>query len=235
MKIGVLSDIHGNHLALKAVLDDAEQINVEQLLILGDMVGYYYHPDKVLKMLSSWPVKFIQGNHERLLQRFQECENEKKKIEKKYGSGIRYAHEKLNSEQVKHLVELPESRVIQIDELKIQMLHGSPWNKDFYIYPDKITKVLHKFEGFNSDFIFLGHTHYPFVFSRRNQVIANVGSVGQARDRGGLASWVCLDTSNRSLVFKHTPYETSSIIDEVKRIDPDVPYLHQILERGRQV
>ncbi len=55
MKIGVLSDIHGNHYALKAVLEEARRCGVEYLFILGDLVGYYYYPDEVLKLLEGWP------------------------------------------------------------------------------------------------------------------------------------------------------------------------------------
>ena len=68
MKIAVLSDIHGNHLALREVLDDASRLDVGELFVLGDSVGYYYHPDKVLEQLTAWQMEMIQGNHEPMLQ-----------------------------------------------------------------------------------------------------------------------------------------------------------------------
>ena len=74
MKIAVLSDIHGNNFALDDVLKECKLENVEKLLILGDIVGYYYHPELVLKMLSEWEYEIIKGNHEVILQELHERE-----------------------------------------------------------------------------------------------------------------------------------------------------------------
>jgi len=54
MKIAVISDIHGNHYALSSVLDDCKKNEIELLFVLGDIVGYYYHPEIVLEMLKDW-------------------------------------------------------------------------------------------------------------------------------------------------------------------------------------
>ena len=62
MKIAIISDIHGNYEALFSVLEKAKKESVEHLLILGDIVGYYYHPDKVLNLLAQWSYDMIKGN-----------------------------------------------------------------------------------------------------------------------------------------------------------------------------
>ena len=64
MKVGIISDIHGNHYALEEVLKVAIREGVEKLLVLGDIVGYYYHPEIVLEMLYKWSYEIIKGNHE---------------------------------------------------------------------------------------------------------------------------------------------------------------------------
>ena len=69
MKVAVLSDIHGNHYALKEVLNIARNEKVEKLLVLGDIVGYYYHPEKVMDMIKDWDYELIKGNHEILLEK----------------------------------------------------------------------------------------------------------------------------------------------------------------------
>jgi predicted phosphodiesterase len=232
MKIAVLSDIHGNSIALKAVLGEARNLGIDQLYILGDCVGYYYHPDKVLALLDDWPVEMIQGNHEGMLRSIRDSDGEEKKIREKYGSGLRFALEKLSDEQVDLLTSLPCSKHISINQFKVLLAHGSPWDRDTYIYPDKIVDVQEKFDSFDFDFVFLGHTHYPFSFMRNGRLIVGVGSVGQARDKGGLASWVFFDAESGVIVFKHTPYDNVSLIEEVKRVDPDVPNLHRVLVRG---
>jgi len=96
MKIGVIADIHANKIALKAVLKDIINNGVEKIFILGDLVGYYYEPDKVLDYINKLTnFELIQGNHERMLK--DALYNDKKAhyIRKKYGHGIDDALEKL--------------------------------------------------------------------------------------------------------------------------------------------
>lgn len=52
MKISIISDIHANHYALDQELLSAKTNKIDKLLVLGDIVGYYYYPDKVLSMLN---------------------------------------------------------------------------------------------------------------------------------------------------------------------------------------
>ena len=68
MNIGILADIHGNHRALKSVLDDMRMNKVDHLLILGDIVGYYYDPEIILDYLGDWSKDLIKGNHEAMLE-----------------------------------------------------------------------------------------------------------------------------------------------------------------------
>ena len=72
MRVGVISDIHGNQYALSAVLKTARKEGIEKFLVLGDIVGYYYHPEIVLNMLSEWDYEIIKGNHEIILQNLKE-------------------------------------------------------------------------------------------------------------------------------------------------------------------
>lgn len=231
MKIAVLSDIHGNHLALKLVLDEARILGIERLFILGDIVGYYYHPDIVIQLLEDWHKEVIQGNHEAMLKEAEGNTSVADAIRKKYGSGIDFAFDKLNKNLIDELVGLPSCKTIHIEGVRFELCHGSPWERDCYIYPDSEKDVLDKCAISGAGFVFMGHTHRPFVYQKDNTAAVNVGAVGQARDRGGMASWVVVNTVNRTLIFKNTLYDPSSIIEEVKKTDPHLPYLHQVLMR----
>ena len=231
MKIAILSDIHGNDTALKAVLNEARSLNVQRLLVLGDLVGYYYNPDRVLALLSQWPKELIRGNHEEILSRASCDENYLHKIEMKYGKGIKYALENLSAEQIAMLISLPNSSRVVVDGLRLELHHGSPRHSNEYVYPDASLEVLQECASLNTDFVLMGHTHYPFMFTKDGVTIVNPGSVGQARDKGGMASWAVLNTANRSIVFKHTPFDVEVLKDQAMRIDPECPYLWEVLER----
>jgi len=232
MKIAILSDIHGNHLALKEVMGKIRNLKIKQLFVLGDIVGYYYHPDKVIKLLKSFRKEMILGNHDIMLKEAAEDKFKAKKIKEKYGSGISMALKSLDKQTIKELTSLPSVKTVEIDGIRFLICHGSPWNRDLYIYPDADQSTLRKCTNYGTDFVLMGHTHYPFVYKYDKATLVNAGSVGQARDAGGSASWALIDTSRKTVEIKRTPYETGKIICEVKKEDPDHPYLHEVLIRN---
>ncbi|MEO8171640.1 MAG: metallophosphoesterase family protein [Sediminibacterium sp.] len=231
MRIGVLSDIHGNSDALEAVLADVSNNEIKRLFILGDMVGYYYHPDKVLNLLSDWDHEMIKGNHEEILEEMIHDRIDHATIKAKYGSGHEAAIKKLSIKQKELLAGLNTSAVITVNDLSIGLHHGSPFDESFYLYPDTPVEILNKCDT-GDDFVFVGHSHYPFIHKMPNGFLVNVGSVGQSRVKGGVASWCILDTDGRSIEMKETMYDTQKLLKEVAEIDPLTPYLSNILKRN---
>ena len=92
-KIAVLSDIHGNSTALRAVLRDLHHQQIEECFILGDLIGYYYRPLEVLRLLdeSNISCQMIRGNHERMLERVLRDELKWEDIRSRYGHGTEIA------------------------------------------------------------------------------------------------------------------------------------------------
>ena len=231
MKIAVISDIHGNYDALVEVLKRAKKENVAHLLILGDIVGYYYHPDKVLELLSEWSFDIIKGNHETILENLILDSSLGASIRSKYGSGHQEAINKLTNDQLQFLKGLPETKSVQYEGVSILMCHGSPWSNDYYIYPDCKKEILFKSDSVAHDFVLVGHSHYAFAIKNANSMLINPGSVGQSRQIGGKASWAIIDTQNCCFQLLTTDYNTDKLINEVKEKDVDIKYLTEILKR----
>lgn len=231
MKVGVLSDIHGNHYALKQVLESARNEKVEKLLILGDLVGYYYHPEIVLSLISEWDYELIKGNHEILLQELKDNKLDAKKVKAKYGSGHELALKVIDSDTLQWLFSLPSQKTVVIDNVSFQLNHGSPSSIDEYIYPDAKTDQLEKCNSTSHDFILIGHSHYSFSYKCKDCILINCGSVGQSRQNGGLAYWTIINTENKSFETRVNPYDTSELLNEIKLIDPDFKYASEILQR----
>ena len=232
MNIAILADIHANSHALDTVYKDLEQNECEAILVLGDLVGYYYSPSYVVdKIKNDSRCVVIKGNHEKLLLR---AINDKKfadNCHKKYGSGLNIAMKTLSEDQLDWIKELPESKALEIGGLKLTLHHGSDKHIDEYIYPDVSEKRLSRVVT-ESDYVFFGHTHYPAVFPRDDCVIVNPGSVGQPRDLGSVASYVILNTENCSIVNKRLPFANRRLMETAKELDPHYPYLSEILERN---
>lgn len=232
MKIGVISDIHGNYDALVEVLKKAKKEKVEHLLVLGDIVGYYYHPDKILELLSEWSFDMIKGNHENILEDLIADPSLRETIRLKYGSGHNEAINKLTIGQLDFLKGLPETKSIQYNDISILMSHGSPWSNDYYIYPDCKNETILKCDSKEHDFVLIGHSHYAFAIKNANSILINPGSIGQSRQTGGMAGWAIINTINGCFQLLTTEYNVKKLVSEVQERDSDVGYLSSVLKRN---
>ena len=231
MRLAILADIHGNMDAFRTVLEEAENYGIEKYLLLGDYIGYYYAPDLVIKQLMKLEHLAIRGNHEDMFFQMQNDKVLMNKIRHKYGAGHRIASMKLDETQKKWLKDLPERSELILGGKRILLCHGAPWKNDFYIYPDADNEILSKFESLEYDIIFFGHTHYRFNKDLHGKKVINPGSVGQSREKGGVAFWGILDSISFSYKQMATPYDSRALKAQVKENDPDLIYNYKILDR----
>ena len=231
MKLALLGDIHGNHLALQAVLAAASSSGVEKLLITGDLVGYYYAPLKVLEMLQPWDRHIVRGNHEDMLNSARFDPAFLAQVDVRYGSGLRTAIEQIDAEQLDELCNLPHPLELVIDGCKILLCHGAPWDVDQYVYPDAVPEMLERCAKHDFDLVVMGHTHYPMQHAIGKTLLVNPGSVGQPRNRQPGAHWAIFDTHNRSHEFHQEQYDSSALVQECHQRNPELPYLAKALTR----
>jgi len=64
MRIAVISDIHSNLLALRAVLQDIEQRQVDVIICGGDLVGYAPFPNEVIDLIKEKEIPCVMGNYD---------------------------------------------------------------------------------------------------------------------------------------------------------------------------
>jgi len=220
MKIAIISDIHSNIEAFKAVLKDINKRQCDVILCLGDIVGYYYWPEEVVDLLMSIDnVYAIKGNHEEMY--FESLSDSKRKesINKKYGSGINYACDRISNSSLSYLKGLKSSMDLILDGKKIGMFHGSPFSIDHYVYPDSSQKTFFKVTNNKFDVILFGHTHHQFVSYFNKTLIINPGSVGQARDVKGLAAYAIYDTKSEAVLPIRIKYNIRNLVDAIANIE----------------
>lgn len=231
MKLALLGDIHGNHLALQAVLRAASSSGVEKLLVTGDLVGYYYEPLQVLELLAPWDRHVVRGNHEDMLNMARKDRVFLSQVDTRYGTGLRIAIEQLAEGQLDDLCRLPHPLELTIDGCRIQLCHGAPWDVDHYVYPDAKPELLERCAEQEFDLVVLGHTHYPMRHQIGKTLVVNSGSVGQPRNRKPGAHWAIFDTVDRSLQFHQEAYDSSVLVRECQQRHPELPYLADVLVR----
>jgi putative phosphoesterase len=214
MKIGVISDIHGNKLALDTVLSDMPA--VDRLVCAGDVVGYNPWHGACVDAIRERSVPTVMGNHDRAV-----AGDTSFGFNSTAGAGVRHARETLTDDQQAWLAGLPEEQTALGGRLKL--VHGHPDDPDRYTYPRQFGPHLLGAE----DVLVLGHTHIQAHERFDDGVVMNPGSVGQPRDGDPRAAYAVLDTEELSVTEHRVEYD----IDRVQQAVHDAGLPAGIAER----
>ena len=223
MKIAVISDIHANTSALEAALDKIKSLKTDKIFCLGDILMAGYDPNGTAKIITKLDnLEIIQGNTDKMVACFSEELLEKAK---KKSPCMGYALEddlKIIDEKYKDFVRnLPESKYIEINGLKIQLVHGSPRQQDENIYPNLALEDVEKMvESSSADLILCGHTHIPCGYSLESgKTVVNVGSIGRSMTEDKMPYWAMLDIDdNGTFQIEHTSvkYDNKKVSKYIK-------------------
>lgn len=216
--IGVISDIHGNFPALKAVLMDMPP--VEMILCAGDVVGYYPYPNEVIKQLQFVDARCILGNHDRAV-----LGEDYSNFNRYAAAAVRWTIDNLDEESMAYLKSLSNYMRWKISGKKVAVHHGAPFDEDFYVMPENVDSGLLEYDG--ADILILGHTHVPFIVDYGDKAILNPGAVGQPRDGNPKASYALIDLENWKFEIRRVQYPVEEV--EKKIIDVGLP--HFLAER----
>lgn len=193
IKVGVISDIHGNMEALNSVLEDIEKNGIKRILLLGDLAIMGPEPNKTVSFIrslfSKYDMEIIQGNTDLFI-----LDDELPDVPDFAKNSIIYAKETLSQENKEFLKILPQIKSIKIGETTILMTHGSPRKNNENILPAKnIEEIKPMIEGVKETLILCGHTHLPAGYQIENQTVVNVGSVGRPFTEDNKACYVILE------------------------------------------
>lgn len=198
----VLSDVHGNAVALKAVLNDLRKYNIAGIIGLGDYIGECGESEKVLELLQENNVMLVRGNREEAL--VQLWNNTNPQIEK----SLQFKCGALISKQVKKtfydtIVQLPMTISLQMGLQKALFTHGTQHNISELVYPSDIELMDNILENMDEDVFANGHSHMSWKHTRGMKLGFNSGSVGLQHDGvPGQASYALLE------IFEHS-YEAT--------------------------
>jgi predicted phosphodiesterase len=223
----ILSDIHGNLEALRAVLQDMEPFRVDAVYCLGDMVGYGPNPRECLDIAMQFQVCLV-GDHDVAVMFDPEGFNPSAE------RAIFWSREQLElpvdglqarEHRWAFLAERPRTH----REERFLFVHGSPRNPlNEYVFPEDIYNQLKMKRIFDlvDKYCFQGHTNIPGIFTEQTpgelyqfssleeidceyklgerKILCNVGSVGQPRDGDPRACYVLLDGD--TIRYRRVPY-----------------------------
>jgi predicted phosphodiesterase len=244
MRYAILSDIHGNVDALKAVLRDIESHNVDTVICLGDIVGYYPDPELCVKLVKKYVTYSVAGNHDYAA------------IGKIDHSNFTFFAFVAMEWTKKHLSDVAREYLTSLPiTLKMDGMfftHSSPSNpQDFtrYVFPDSDEAIFEAFSSLVHRVNFIGHTHWPSIMvqnddriilhnehcveiDQNHYYLINVGSVGQPRNFDPRSCYALYDTQAARLTLKFVEYDYT--ITQQKVIKNNLPhFLAYRLSKGR--
>ncbi len=186
MKIGLISDIHGNYEALKVVLGELDSLGVERIYCAGDVVGYYCQINECCDELRRRRIQCVMGNHDWYMVGGGYCPRSQS-----VNDCLVYQREIITEDNLAWLKTFP----VQLEINNIQIVHGG-WADpiDEYVKPTK-----KYFENISGEIFVSGHTHVQTLKFFGEKIYCNPGSVGQPRDNDPRAAFAVIDGSEVTL------------------------------------
>ncbi len=231
-RIAVISDIHGNSVALKAVFRAIAREGITRTICLGDVVGYGPEPCECLRMVADHCEFTVRGNHEDAILK----PSQKSNFNSNARHAIEWTSRQLGSAEHKIIANMPNWFHLSRD---VVCVHDSPVpieDPGYIRNPAEAAPVL---AAMSERLCLFGHTHVPAVYQmpvgRRfikagnlrvsdgeetslpldSRFLMNPGSVGQPRDGDVRASWAVLDLDRQTFGLRRTMYEISAVRDAI--------------------
>lgn len=221
MRYLVISDIHANLEAYDAVMAAAAALDYEQVLVLGDLVGYGADPNAICDRVRALaPQALIRGNHDKVGSGVESPEG----FNAVARSAIRWTYDALTPDNRAWLAALPTGPVV-VDDF-IEICHGTPFDEDAYVFDD--LDALRAMHAARRPLCLFGHTHVqvghylsrdqfglltasdqrPLTISldAANRYLVNPGSVGQPRDGDPRAGFAIADAAAHEVTIYRVEY-----------------------------
>ncbi len=226
MRTVIITDVHSNIEALKAVMASIDRERYDRIICLGDVVGYGASPDECCELLRERSVPTLLGNHDAAVTGAMD--------ESYYYQGARHAvqwtRDHLADENYRWLYGLPYTRV----EADVGFYHSAPVVPSGFFYVVQASEAQAHAQVIDRmrPVSFIGHAHLTLIFGvsarKVTQVepdamklddatryIVNVGSVGQPRDRDPRACYAVWDHGAQRLTYVRVPYDIDSAASKI--------------------
>lgn len=219
MKIGIITDIHNNLIALEAVLNEIEN-SCDFIICCGDIIGIGPYPDEtVQRMMKIKNLIAVKGNHERYL-----LEGTPNEIPNEEHMDIeemkhhKWEHKQLSNGSIDFLKTLPYSIKFEIEGKKIFITHYAMNDDNKYTsFCNSIEKL---FSSVDADIIIYGHNHSKNICNS-DKLYINVGSLGCPANDRNIARYGVLEIKdeNVNIETKELKYDSQTVINKINELN----------------
>jgi len=238
MRIAFISDIHGNAVALDAVLEDLKNKNVNKIFVLGDLCFRGTEPKRALELVKSLNSEVIKGNADEWIVRgIKEGEVPSEAI-KIMGKEREWTLSQLDNQGIEYLKNLPLEVELEYNGVKVHAFHATPTSLFDIVQPfeeDEVVKekvMVHK----DADIYIYAHIHKPYIRYINGKCIINTGSVGLPFDGLTQSSYALIDIEEGHVQASivRTSYDITRVITQFKETNyPNKELMIKVLENGK--
>jgi predicted phosphodiesterase len=223
MRIALLSDIHGNLIALDAVLADlARRGPFDLVVVAGDLVWAGPWPAEVVDRVQALEGVVIRGNTDDFFSRTPD-DTPPGKRERRFAEHLRWMLQRLGQERAVYLASLPfEHRFHPPGAEELLVVHANPTDLDRGILPDLSTEALDELlapggvePGWKA--LAFGHVHVAFISRWRGRLLVDAGSAGLPMDGDPRAAYAILSWNGSAWQGEHhrVPYDVAVVTREM--------------------
>jgi len=205
MLLAIISDIHSNLPALKAVLEEIDALGADGIVCCGDILGYNAFPEECFTTLKTRGIESVMGNHD-----YATLTGDTTGFNEHAAAAVEWTRKNFETSR---LSPLP----IRMERGGILFAHGSPRSIFEYVFPDSPVRFLESLIEDKREFIVLGHTHVPMKIWTEKGTYINPGSVGQPRDGDPRSSFATLDTERKKTEFYRVEYDIDETAERNRR------------------
>lgn len=231
MRLAIISDIHGNYQALQAILADLAGLAIDEVISLGDNIGYGPEPEEVVATLRERAIPSVLGNHDYALLN----QRAWKRLNPDPQRSLELTAPLLSPASREYIEKCPPVLLAH----GARFVHGAPPAAvGTYLINPSASRVEGLLSTFPEQICFFGHTHELAFFHWRDQTLLphpspteplaieagsryllNAGSVGQPRDHWNkLAKYLIWDRAAQTIEARAIPYRVEETVRKLRAL-----------------
>jgi len=229
MRYAFISDIHANLEALESVFDDIDKQEIDEVVCLGDIVGYGANPNECVDLVKNRCPVTLLGNHDAAA--IDALSTQHFNIHAKIA--IEWTAQSLKKDAKSYLTSLP----FRASRESMTFVHATPYEPNMWYYITSLEEAAFNFQFFDTKLCLVGHTHIPIIIVldkdkelyvhqdthvNLNEIedarlLINVGSVGQPRDRNPRSCYGIYDDIKGEFYYRRVSYNIDKTQAKMKK------------------
>lgn len=237
VKLAFISDIHGNSIALEAILEDIAKKEIDRIYVLGDLCYRGPDPKRSLALIRSLNTQVIKGNADEWVVRGVNQGEVPEQVIDMMKMEREWTVAQLDEQDIEYLASLPTEMKLEIEGISIHAFHATPDSLFEIVLPGAGDEVLKSklMSASDADIFIYAHIHRPFIRYMEGKILLNIGSVGLPFDGMPKAAYAIVEIENGQIrtSIERVPYRIEDVVKQYEEAQyPNAEMMTRIVRNG---